>query len=173
MVSIMTRSSIEAILSALNRAGVRYLVAGGLAVVAHGYVRFTADLDLIVDLERSNLVKAMTALKGLGYRPRAPVAIESFCEESNRLAWIRDKGMKVFSLFSPEHPATEIDLFVEIPIPMEEALADGLLIEFAPGVSALVLGIDHLLQLKQAAGRPVDLEDIRQLNRLRQDGNDD
>jgi len=39
------KRSVEAIIGALNAARVRYLVAGGLAVVAHGYVRFTADID--------------------------------------------------------------------------------------------------------------------------------
>src|SRR5512143_410683 len=99
----MERSSVETIVRALNAAGVRYVVAGGLAVVAHGYVRFTADVDLILDLSRDNLVKATAALKSLGYRPRAPVPLEAFCEEKNRQDWARDKGMKVFSLHSPDH----------------------------------------------------------------------
>ena len=45
----MVVRSLEVIFLALNNAGVRYLVAGGLAVVAHGFVRFTNDVDLIVD----------------------------------------------------------------------------------------------------------------------------
>ena len=44
---------------------VRYLVAGGLAVVAHGYLRFTADVDLIVDLEPANVTRAVAALESL------------------------------------------------------------------------------------------------------------
>ena len=42
----MERRSIEVIIRALNEAHVRYLIAGGLAVVAHGYVRFTADAGM-------------------------------------------------------------------------------------------------------------------------------
>jgi predicted nucleotidyltransferase len=168
----MTQASIELILRTLNEAGVRYLVAGGLAVVAHGYLRFTADLDLILDLERGNLIKAVTALKSLGYRPRAPVTLEAFCEEHNRQDWMRDKGMKVFSLHSPQHAATEIDLFVELPLPMDEAVAAGLQVELSPGVLAHVLGLEHLLQLKRAAGRPKDLEDVRQLTRLKETEDD-
>jgi phospholipase/lecithinase/hemolysin len=64
--------SIEAIVQALNAAGARYLIAGGLAVVAHGYVRFTADLDLILDLEEENAKRALRALAGLGYQPPPP-----------------------------------------------------------------------------------------------------
>ena len=44
----MKLASYEAVIAALNDAGVRYLVAGGLAVNAHGYLRFTHDLDLVV-----------------------------------------------------------------------------------------------------------------------------
>jgi hypothetical protein len=47
----MERRSVETIMEALNHAGVRYLVVGGLAVVAHGVVRFTADIDLVLDPE--------------------------------------------------------------------------------------------------------------------------
>ena len=68
----MQKQSVETILGALNRARVRYLVVGGLAVVAHGYVRFTADLDLVLDPERESLRRAIYALTALGYRPRAP-----------------------------------------------------------------------------------------------------
>ena len=45
----MERRSVEAIVEGLNRAQVRYLIVGGLAVVAHGFVRFTADIDLVLD----------------------------------------------------------------------------------------------------------------------------
>lgn len=46
----MKLASFEAIVRALNDAGVRYLVAGGLAVNAHGYLRFTKDVDFVVQL---------------------------------------------------------------------------------------------------------------------------
>lgn len=39
----MKRDSVVAIVQALNENEVQYLIVGGLAVVAHGYVRFTAD----------------------------------------------------------------------------------------------------------------------------------
>ena len=44
--------SIETIAAALDRARVRYLVVGGIAVVAHGHVRFTAGLDLVFESPR-------------------------------------------------------------------------------------------------------------------------
>jgi hypothetical protein len=47
---VMKKRSLERVLDALNRHEVRYLIAGGLAVVAHGYPRFTSDVDLILDM---------------------------------------------------------------------------------------------------------------------------
>jgi hypothetical protein len=44
----MKRASLEAPVPALDEAGVRYLVAGGIAVNARGYLRFTKDVDLVV-----------------------------------------------------------------------------------------------------------------------------
>jgi hypothetical protein len=40
--------SIEAIVKALNQAKIQYLIVGGVAVNAHGYERFTKDLDLVI-----------------------------------------------------------------------------------------------------------------------------
>lgn len=71
----MKVSSFEAIAAALNREGVRYLVAGGLAVNAHGYVRLTHDVDLVVQLDPENILPAFAALAGLDYRPLVPVDI--------------------------------------------------------------------------------------------------
>lgn len=46
----------------------RYLVAGGVAVVLHGYLRTTADLDLIVQLEPDNTLRALNALETFAVR---------------------------------------------------------------------------------------------------------
>ncbi|HUJ08470.1 MAG TPA: hypothetical protein VL171_00445 [Verrucomicrobiae bacterium] len=92
----MEQHSIEAIVRELNAGKVRYLIAGGLAVVAHGYVRFMADLDLILDLQEDNVRHAIQALKALGYQPRAPVAITEFADPQKRRQWIKEKGLTVF-----------------------------------------------------------------------------
>jgi Nucleotidyl transferase AbiEii toxin, Type IV TA system len=168
----MQRHSIQAIIDALNEAGVRYLVAGGLAVVAHGHVRFTADLDLVLDLEEGNIRRAIRALTGLGYRPRAPVEIEQFADATARAAWVRDKGMTVFSLSSPQHAATEIDLFVEPPLDFERAYASAALMDVAAGTPARFVSLEDLIAMKAKAGRPQDLADIEKLQALRRDRDD-
>jgi predicted nucleotidyltransferase len=163
----MAKGSIEAIIRALNEAGVNYLVVGGLAVVAHGYVRFTADVDLILDLREDNLRHALAALASLGYRPRAPVPMEQFISPDTRAQWVREKGLTVFSLFSTEHEATELDLFVEAPLDFDKAYAATARMEVAPQLAATFVSLEDLLFLKKLAGRPKDLEDIERLQALR------
>ncbi len=51
----MKLSTLEAIFNTLNQAGVRYLVAGGMAVNSYGYQRMTADLNLVIQLDSNNI----------------------------------------------------------------------------------------------------------------------
>ena len=169
----MEKHSVEAIVGALNMANVRYLVAGGLAVVAHGYVRFTADVDLIVDLEQANVMRAVVSLESLGYRPRAPVAFREFADPQKRAQWVREKNLTVFSLYSPQHALTEIDLFVEPPLDFEAAYRDAVRQEVAPGVAATFIGLQDLRRLKERAGRPQDLLDLEKLKSLRTETRDE
>lgn len=74
----MKTDSVQAIIEALATANARYLVVGGLAVVAHGYVRYTVDVDLVVALDPANVRSTMQALSSLGYRPCIPVRLEDF-----------------------------------------------------------------------------------------------
>lgn len=159
----MELHSVAAIVHALNTANVRYLVVGGLAVVAHGYVRFTADVDLIVDLEPANATRAVAALESLGYRPRAPVAFREFADPEKRAQWVQSQHLTVFSVYSPRHPLTEVDLFVEAPLDFEAAYRRAVPKEIAPGLAATFVGIRDLRHLKQLAGRPQDLLDLDKL----------
>jgi hypothetical protein len=162
----MEKGSVESIVLALNQNRVQYLIAGGLAVVAHGYVRFTADVDLILAIDQQNLASAVVALQSLGYQPRAPVPFEDFINPDNRRQWAAEKNMTVFSLFSARHPATEIDLFLEPPLDFLRAYDQAVRLEVAPGTTASFCSLDDLIQLKTKAARPRDLEDVLQLRQL-------
>ena len=163
----MERRSVETILRTLNGSGVRYLVVGGLAVVAHGFVRFTADIDLVLEFEPDALRRGIEALARLGYRPRAPVALADFANPETRNQWARDKGLTVFSLSSDDHKATEIDLFVEPPFDFDRAYARSQRLEVAPDLEATFVGLADLIEMKRNAGRPQDLQDIAGLESLR------
>jgi predicted nucleotidyltransferase len=164
----MEKHSVELIVHGLNTHQVKYLIAGGLAVVAHGYVRFTADVDLLLAMDSSNLARTVLALKTLKYRPRAPVDFEQFADDVHRREWIREKGLIVFSLFSPEHPATEIDLFCDPPLAFADAYPRAVRMDVAPGITATFCSLDDLIELKLKAGRPRDLDDVAQLRKLKE-----
>jgi hypothetical protein len=108
------------IFKGLNRAGIDYLVVGGLAVNFHGIPRMTYDLDLMLLLEPDNILKMVTKLTRWGYRPRAPVDPKGLADEATRKSWIVGKGLKAFSFSSPTSPIGEIDLVVEAPIPFDQ-----------------------------------------------------
>lgn len=54
----------------LNEKNVRYVVIGGIALVLHGVLRMTVDLDLIIDLEEGNIDRFLSAMKSLGYNQK-------------------------------------------------------------------------------------------------------
>jgi hypothetical protein len=160
-----SESDFDIVLDALEKRSVRYLVVGGVAVVLHGYARFTADLDLVLALDPPNIIAAMEALTSLGYRPRAPVPFLDFADPGKRREWIREKGLTVLGLWSPEHPATEVDVFVEEPFAIDEALARATRAQLGAN-TIVVASIADLIDLKGKAGRPKDLEDIKKLQEI-------
>jgi len=165
----LERRSVESVVRALNEAQVRFLVVGGLAVIAHGFVRFTADIDLVLDPDPAALGRAIAALSDLGYRPRAPVPFAQFADPHARAAWVKDKGLAVFSVFSPDHAATEIDLFVEPPFDFGAVYARARRFEVGPGAVATFVGLADLIEMKRRVGRPQDLQDVAGLESLRQE----
>jgi hypothetical protein len=52
---------------ALNAAGARYLVIGGIACILHGYVRATADLDVLIEPTSRNAQRVLEGLAKTGY----------------------------------------------------------------------------------------------------------
>lgn len=159
----MKLSSFEAIIRALNEAEVRYLVAGGLAVNAHGYLRFTNDVDFVIQLIPDNIGRAFAALAALGYKPLVPVTAEQFADQATRESWIRDKGMQVLQLWSDRHRATSIDIFVREPFPFDEEYANSLIKPLYGTVEVRFVSIPTLIKMKEAAGREQDRIDIEHL----------
>jgi len=162
----MKLASVEAIVRALNDANVPFLVVGGVAVVAHGYGRYTNDLDLVVQLDSRSVHAAFNALSTLGYRPLVPVTANGFADPLQRKQWIEDKGMTVLNFHSDRYQETPIDIFVTEPFDFEKEYAESAIREVAHGLSVRILKLDTLLRMKQEAGRPQDLADIAELRQL-------
>jgi predicted nucleotidyltransferase len=161
----------EEFLADLDRAGVRFVVVGGLAVVIQGYARLTADVDLVIDLDAANVRCTIDALLARGLRPVLPVNAADFADEAIRRDWIETKNLEVFSMRDPRNPLLVVDLFAREPIPFEElwSRADTVAIG---GRTIRVASIEHLIRMKRLAGRAQDAIDIQRLEEIsrRRDG---
>lgn len=159
----MKLTSLETIFRSLNTAQVRYIIVGGLAVNVHGFLRFTKDLDLVLNLVPDNIERALDALEGLGYRPNIPVDPRLFADPEQRERWIAEKGMQVFQFWSNEYPETPIDLFVQEPFPFEEEYQRSLMKPLYGSIEVHFVSIPTLIRMKESAGREQDIIDIKYL----------
>jgi len=159
--------SVEAIVRALNLAEVKYLIVGGLAVNAHGYVRMTRDVDVVLELNPVNVRSALDALLGIGYHMSIPAKPEDFANQEMREDWRRTKGMITLKLWSDQHQRTPVDIFVYEPFDFAKEYIAAMALEVCPGLPARVVSLQTLLKMKRDAGRPQDLADIDELQRAR------
>ena len=166
----MKLASFEAVVVALENAGVRYLVAGGLAVNAHGYLRFTKDLDLVAQLVPDNIAAAFAALQCLAIHLTVPISAAQFADATLRESWIREKGMQVLQFWSDEHRETPIDLFVVEPFPFDDEYRRALVKPLRGSLTVRFVSIPTLIRMKEAAGRPHDRIDIEHLRMMLEDG---
>ena len=162
----MKFDSFQAITAAFKDAEVRYLVAGGLAVNAHGYMRMTIDVDLVIQLQFDNIIPAFRALATLGYQPRVPITADQFADAQQREGWIREKGMTVLNFYSDQHPLTSVDIFVTEPFNFDTEYDNALIGELAPGLFVRFVSIPTLIKMKETANRPRDLDDIQHLEMI-------
>lgn len=161
----MKLGSFDLLVRALDEAGVRYLVAGGLAVNAHGYLRFTRDIDLVLQLDPQNILSAFAALEKIGYRPLVPVTAAELADAARRSGWIRDKGMTVLNFWCDRHRETPVDVFVTEPFPFDEEYSRAL-VKPLGSVPVRFVSIPSLIRMKEIAGRPQDRIDIEYLRKI-------
>ncbi len=132
----------------LEALGIDYAVAGALALGAHGYVRATVDVDVLVTGEGHRILRER--LDGFGYVP-------PFAGSRN----LRDTqtGVRIEFLISGEFPGDGRPKPVSFPSPAEAGLEiDGV----------RYLRLEKLIELKLASGmtnpnRLKDLADVQEL----------
>lgn len=149
----------------LHDANVHYVIVGGLATVLHGYARFTADIDLVINLNKAEAEKAVKAIVGMGLKPRLPVDPLQFADSSIRESWRKEKGMEVFSFYDPNNPMLTVDLFVHEPIPFDKLASRSERMDI-DGVIVQVCSIEDLIELKKRVGRHKDMDDIDHLREI-------
>jgi len=87
------------------------MVAGGIAVNLYGIERATADIDIVVNLDKKNLSKFVKVAKKLGLKPKVPVTLDDLLDSEKRKNWITDKGMMMFSFYDTKNLFFLIDIF--------------------------------------------------------------
>lgn len=138
----------------LEQRKIRYVVAGGVAVVLHGVPRATMDLDLIVHLDRENMSKFIQGMTQLGFLPKVPVNPEELADPQKRQTWMREK--EIMSL---------VDVFIQEPIAFAELENEKVIVTIEK-VPISIVSKRHLKQLKKVAGREQDLADVQTLQEL-------
>lgn len=82
------------ILEGLYKSKVRYLIVGGLSVNLYGVPRVTQDIDIVIAMDRDNVLKITSLLKELGYVPRLPVSPDDLANPDKVKDWIENKVRK-------------------------------------------------------------------------------
>jgi predicted nucleotidyltransferase len=142
---------IDGLLRSLNARKARYLVIGATAFPIYGYARATLDLDLFIEPTEENASRVRAALTDFGY-DLTDVSVD---ELRTKKVLIRQ-----YTLETDVHP------FVK-GITFEDAWARRVNDQIK-GVPVAFACLDDLIRMKEAAGRPKDLEDLRVLRKLRE-----
>lgn len=162
-VESMKLASFEAVIGALHDAGARYLVAGGLAVCAHGYLRFTRGVDLVVRLVPDNVERVFSALRFLGYGPAVPVTAEQFADTAYRQGRIAERDMQALGFRSDRHRDTPINLFAPMLFCFDDEYRRALVKALHGAIAVRFICSEALIRMKEATGRLADLADAEQL----------
>lgn len=149
----------KALLGILAEAGVEFIVVGGVAAVAHGSARLTADLDIVYRRTPDNLARLAQALRPCEpYLRGAPRGLP-FRWDAETLR----RGLN----FTLTTTLGDIDLLGEIAGGgAYEDLEPHSIVLHPFGFACRFLGLEKLIEVKRAAGRPRDLEAIAELEAI-------
>ena len=143
--------TIRKLLLSLQEHNVRFLVIGAWAFPAHGYVRNTVDIDIFIKPTRPNTMRTIEALKAIGYDVVDEADVSIFL---NTKVLIREYVLQ-----------TDIHPFVK-GLTFEEGWANKVETTISE-VKVFVPSLDHVIRMKEAAGRAKDKFDLIQLKKLK------
>ena len=148
--AIRLEEEFKELLKSLNRNAIRYLMIEGYAVVLHGYVRNTTDLDLAVAPDADNAERLVKALKDFGFD--VPNLDTDLFTKPNSLIRMGFEPLKV-----------EILNYLR-GVDVEDAFRNRKEIN-VDGVDINLISITDLIANKRAVGRHIDLADVEELER--------
>lgn len=148
------------IFEAFERHEVEYLTIGGVAVNAHGHLRSTRDVDLLVEWTAENMERLAVALRELDAKL---FGVDADLLDIDPLD---PRHLLNGGNFTLRTASGGLDLFDpgEIPggRPYEEMRPRAVEATVA-GVRIRAVGFDDLIRLKRESGRDRDLEDVATL----------
>lgn len=131
----------------LNKHDVRYIVIGGYAVVYHGYVRSTNDIDIWIDIRENNIEKVLEALNEFGF---SSINIKKTDFSPNQIIQLG-------------YPPNRIDL-ITTPAGIDFETCFQAKEQFViDDVSINIIDLENLIKAKNASNRTRDLADIEEL----------
>jgi len=126
---------------------VRYVVIGGIAVVLYGVPRATFDLDILIEATPENAQRLLDALIDARMGTATLTNVDEIL--ANEITIFNDR--------------VRIDVQISTPgLQFETAWERKQNMQYQ-GQTFYVVSLDDLIRSKRAAGRDVDLEDVRLL----------
>ena len=152
--------------SELYRRKIKYLLVGGLSVNLYGVPRVTQDIDIIISLDKENILNLVSLLKNLNYIPRLPVNPEDLADPQKREAWIREKNLTAFSFYHQKEHYKVVNIVLVHPLDFLKAYHQKT-VKFAKDVEIYLVSLDDLISMKTHSGRDQDKSDIDLLKRMK------
>lgn len=151
------------LLAALSETGVNFVVIGGFAVSAHGYPRATKDLDIVPAPDAENLKRLAAVLQTLD---ATLLGMEEFSAEE--VVEPDADGLALGGNFVLATSSGRLDVMQMVAPDLEyDELAAASVEDEVFGHPVRFCGYEHLVAMKEAAGRPEDLIDLKRLREAR------
>ena len=154
----------DEILRRLVDAGVRFVLVGGLAAQAHGSTSLTIDLDICYARDPDNLAAIAAVLVDLAAVRRG------LPTDAPRMPPLDARTLRAGGLFTLTTRFGDFDLLADPDPGLDyDALVAGAIPAVTAGVPVLAAGLDDLMAMKRAAGRPKDRIELEILGALREE----
>jgi hypothetical protein len=88
----------EKLLVSLSRAGVNFMVVGGVAVALNGFVRTTEDVDILIERSTENVERLLAALAFFGQGHARELNLDDFNEAEGAIRVIEEFPLDIFTV---------------------------------------------------------------------------
>ena len=138
---------LQDVFRSFQRHDVKYVVIGGIAAILHGVPRATFDLDILIEAAPENAQRLLEALLDAGLGTAALTSPQDVL--ANEITIFKDR--------------VRVDVQTSTPgLRFAEAWSRRKTVTYQ-GQEFFILSKEDLVRSKRAAGRPVDMEDVRLL----------